>query len=114
MEYVFGTGPEIQVKFQFRHFFVKKIKILGFLFSGDGETDKDTISETSYGNISAHTKNEIKIISYKAVDRKVHPQITGMHNEPKIEAGRRLLPVHTFFHEPIYHYIRVNKHLWPQ
>ena len=36
-------------------------------------------------------------MSYKAVDRKVHPQMTGMHNERKIEAGRRLLPVHTIF-----------------
>ena len=55
-----------------------------FLFSGYGQTD--TVLETSYGNMSAHTNfiSKLKIRSL-AVDSYMHPLMTGMHKDYEIE-----------------------------
>ena len=54
-----------------------------FLFSGYGQTDEqtDTILESSsYGNMSAHKKIQLKVQNKElAVDRYMHPRMTGMH-----------------------------------
>ena len=41
----------------------------------------DTVSESSYGNMSAHKKFPLKAqIKELAVDRYMYPRMTGMHN----------------------------------
>ena len=54
------------------------ISVLGV--QTDGQTD--TVLESSYGNMSAHKKFQLKAQNQElAVDRYMHPRMTGMHNE---------------------------------
>ena len=48
----------------------------------DGQTDRqtDTVLESSYGNMSAHKKFQLKVQNYwLAVDPYMPPRRTGMH-----------------------------------
>ena len=54
-------------------------------FSGYRQGNRHTISESSYGNMSAHKKIQLKAQNYElAVSRIMHPQMEGMHNEEVI------------------------------
>ena len=57
------------------------VTMLGIIFfPGYGQTD--TISEYSYGNMSAHKKYQLKAQNRElAVDRNMHHQMTGKHND---------------------------------
>ena len=55
------------------------MKLGWFLFLSYGHTG--TILESSYGNMSAHKKIQLKAQNYElVVDRYLHPRMTGMHN----------------------------------
>ena len=59
-----------------------------FLFSGHRQTDR--ILESSYGNMSAHKKFQLKTQNLElAVDCYMHPGMMGMHNERQSLLGKR-------------------------